>query len=64
MYRNIMLKTHKTTSINLLRKQYKRAARELVYPEWVQEAIDNAESEEDISKIMLEARKECRYYGR
>lgn len=63
MCRNIMLKTHKSTSINLLRKQYKRVARELVYPEWVQEAIDKAESEDQISKIMLEGRKE-KYRGR
>lgn len=40
------------------RNRLKKAARQLLYPEWVQSALDKAQTEEEASKIMTIARKE------
>lgn len=44
------------------RKDYKKAARQLLYPEWVQSALDKATTEEEASRIMTVARKENSNY--
>lgn len=40
------------------RNRYKKAAKELLYPDWVQKALDKAETEEEATRIMTTARKE------
>lgn len=40
------------------RNRLKKAAKQLLYPEWVQSALDKAETEEEASRIMTIARKE------
>ena len=40
------------------RNRLKKAARQLLYPEWVQSALDKAQTEEEASRIMTIARKE------
>ena len=40
------------------RNRYKKAAKQLLYSDWVQRALDKAETEEEASRIMTTARKE------
>ena len=40
------------------RNRYKKAARQLLYSDWVQRALDKAETEEEATRIMTTARKE------
>lgn len=40
------------------RNRLKKAAKQLLYPEWVQSALDKAQTEEEASRIMTIARKE------
>ena len=44
------------------RNRLKKAAKQLLYPEWVQSALDKAQTEEEASKIMTIARKENSNY--
>jgi hypothetical protein len=44
------------------RNRLKKAARQLLYPEWVQSALDKAQTEEEASRIMTIARKENSNY--
>lgn len=54
----------RTMSLKQMRKHYKRTAKELLYPEYVQDELDDAQSEEEMSAIMTTARKESIRYGR
>ena len=54
----------RTMSLKSMRKQYKRMAKELLYPEHVQDELDEANNEEEMSAIMTTARKESMRYGR
>ena len=40
------------------RNRYKKAAKQLLYSDWVQSALDKAETEEEATRIMTTARKE------
>lgn len=40
------------------RKRYKKTAKHLLYSDWVQKALDKANTEEEASRIMITARKE------
>ena len=40
------------------RNRLKKTAKQLLYPEWVQSALDKAQTEEEASRIMTIARKE------
>lgn len=40
------------------RNRYKKAARQLLYGDWVQRALDKATTEEEAIRIMTTARKE------
>lgn len=53
-----MLSDNESTSIEMLRRQYKKAAKELLYSDWVQSALDEANTENAMSQIMTTARKE------
>ena len=44
------------------RNRLKKAAKQLLYPEWVQSALDKAQTEEEASRIMTIARKENSNY--
>jgi hypothetical protein len=47
-----------------MRKHYKKIAYDLLYPEYVQDELDEAKDEEEMSAIMTTARKESIKYGR
>ena len=40
------------------RNKYKKTAKQLLYSDWVQHALDEAQTEEEVSRIMTTARKE------
>jgi hypothetical protein len=40
------------------RNRYKKAAKQLLYSDWVQRALDKAQTEEEATRIMTTARKE------
>ena len=44
------------------RNRLKKTAKQLLYPEWVQSALDKAQTEEEASRIMTIARKENSNY--
>jgi hypothetical protein len=54
----------RTMSLKQMRKHYKKIAYELLYPEYVQDELDEAKDEEEMSNIMTTARKESMKYGR
>lgn len=54
----------RTMSLKQMRKHYKKIAYELLYPGYVQDELDDAQSEEEMSAIMITARKESIKYGR
>jgi len=54
----------RTMSLKQMRKHYKKIAYELLYPEYVQDELDEAKDEEEMSAIMTTARKESMKYGR
>lgn len=54
----------RTMSLKQMRKHYKRTAKELLYPEHVQDELDKANNEDELSAIMTTARKESMRRGR